>query len=340
MLTVMNSYEVINRTVNFQNPDRLGMHYFVNDQWHSDIYHDSAENPDFDEKRRVEEGLEKWQDVWGNTWARVAQDKTTKGEVYQGVLSDWDDLETFILPDLANPAYYQSVKQRFHECESMYKLAELPGFCFSLARKMRRLDNFLMDILLEKEKVKLLMDRMYSLLCDMAEQYALAGANGLFFCEDWGTQTQLLINPAIWEEMFEPYFTGFCDHAAKHNLTVWMHSCGYIYDIIPNLIRAGVKVLQFDQPELMGIEKLGRSFAGQVTFWSPCDVQKVLPTGDYRLIEDSIRKMCTEWFKNGGGFIAKAYGTSNKDLYSIGVKPQWNEFAYECFCKYAAGCIS
>ena len=113
-----------------------------------------------------------------------------------------------------------------------------------------------------------------------------------------------------------------------------MHSCGQIFEIIPHLIEVGIKVLQIDQPELLGIEKLGREFGGKVTFWSPCDVQKVLPSGDKKLIEDSVRRMVEHLSVNGGGLIAKSYGDRMEDLTSIGVKLEWSQFALECFVKH------
>ena len=193
----------------------------------------------------------------------------------------------------------------------------------------------MMDTKLEKEKVIELSERIEIKLEEMVRQYVKCGADGVFFCEDWGTQNKLLISPTDWVEIFQPLYERFCNFAAENNITVWMHSCGYIYEIIPYLIETGIKVLQLDQPELMGIERLGKEFGGKITFWSPCDIQKILPTGDKELIEASIRCMYENWFINGGGLIAKSYGTNEKDLQSIGVRPEWNDFAYKCFLKYS-----
>jgi hypothetical protein len=330
----MNSYEVIKNTINFQKPDRLGVDYFLGDRWLSDICLQTVEYPDTIRNRRIADNLELWEDEWNNTWARIATDKTTKGEVYKGALESWSQLESYILPDLANTKFYDNVKKCFSDAAGKYKLGGLPGFNFSIARKLRRLDNFLMDIKLEIENVIELMHRIESLLFKMMVQYAQAGADGVFFCEDWGTQERLLISPADWQELFKPSFERLCEVARRNKLTVWMHSCGYIYETIPHLIDVGIKVLQLDQPELMGIERLGEEFGGKVTFWSPCDIQKILPTGDKILIENSVRRMVQHLAVKGGGLIAKSYGNSLNDLQSIGVKPEWSQFAHKCFMKY------
>jgi uroporphyrinogen decarboxylase len=330
----MNSREVIDRTINFTRPDRIGLCYWVNDIWHDDFCIAGVEHPFANRNRRIEGNLELWEDEWNNTWARVATDKTTKGEVYRGAIEEWQALKNYQIPDLDRLELFDNARAKFSAAPQKYKLGFLPGFCFALARKIRRLDNYLLDIKLETENVCELNRRIEKFLAKMIARYAASGADGVFFCEDWGTQERLLISPADWIAIFKPGFARLCSVARKNKLTVWMHSCGYINEIIPHLIEVGINVLQLDQPELMNMERLGRQFAGKVTFWSPCDIQKVLPTGDRRLIEESVRRMVEYLATDRGGLIAKSYGDSHADLQSIGTSPESNEFALNCFIKY------
>ncbi|HOS92877.1 MAG TPA: hypothetical protein PLQ54_06160, partial [Armatimonadota bacterium] len=107
--------------------------------------------------------------------------------------------------------------------------------------------------------------------------------------------------------------------------TVWMHSCGYVRDIIPDLVGIGVDVFQFDQPDLHTIDFLAQ-FADRATFWCPVDIQTTLQSGDEGTIKAKAREM-VEKLGRGGGFIAKDYG----DNFSIGVDPLWQHWAYEAF---------
>jgi hypothetical protein len=330
----MNSKEIIERTIKFKKPDRLGLYYLLGNKLHSDIYLDHSDEPVFENKKRIEDNFELWEDVWGNTWGRLISDKTTHGEVIRGVLADWRCLDHYKLPNLADKELFSAMAKRFSYKNEMYKVVEMPGLFFAIARNLRGLDNFLMDIKIERDRVEGLMKHIEALLSEMIVQNAQAGADGIMFYEDWGTQHQLFIHPDDWKDVFKPFMANLFRLAHKNNLSVWMHSCGYIYPIISHLIEIGVDVLQLDQPELMGIERLGKEFGGRVTFWSPCDIQKVLPTGDKQRIETSIRKMFDNLCVNGGGLIAKSYGIREEDLVSIGVKPEWNEFAYQCFMKY------
>ncbi|OQA00522.1 MAG: methylcobalamin:coenzyme M methyltransferase [Planctomycetes bacterium ADurb.Bin401] len=330
----MNSRRIIENTIRFEKPSRIGMFYWLsNNTWDSDIVIGKVIHPLSKRNIRIEESLEFWEDEWNNLWARVVTDKTTKGEIRKGAIEHWDMLKNYNLPDFQDTSLYEGIRDMFAANPDKYKLGSLPGFCFSIVRKLRGLENFLMDIKLEADNVIRLMHLVEILLESVIVKYAEIGADGIFFCEDWGTQERLLISPADWVLFFKPVFQRLCMVAEKHKLSVWMHSCGYIYDIIPHLIEAGVDVLQLDQPELMGLEKLA-NYRGKVTFWSPCDIQKVLPTGDRGLIEKSISAMFENLSTPAGGLIAKSYGGSAADLCSIGTNPADSDFAHDCFFRY------
>ena len=90
-----------------------------------------------------------------------------------------------------------------------------------------------------------------------------------------------------------------------------------------------VNAYPFDQQHNYGVERLAdRLREIGVCLFSPIDIQKILPTGDRDLIEQEAERLCT-LFK--GGFIAKNYG----DLHGIGVKEEWDEWAYQVFLKRA-----
>jgi hypothetical protein len=108
-----------------------------------------------------------------------------------------------------------------------------------------------------------------------------------------------------------------------------MHSCGKTTAIIPDLIEVGVDLLQFDQPQLHGIDNLAR-FHGQITFWCPVDIQKALQTRDEQVIVAQVRELLEKLGGPEGGFIAGYYG----DNASIGLDPRWQDLACRTFMRY------
>ena len=92
---------------------------------------------------------------------------------------------------------------------------------------------------------------------------------------------------------------------------------------LEDLIDAGIDVFQFDQPDAYPTEVLAKEFASRAVFYSPVDIQKVLPTGDRELIEKRAAEMCELFRAAGGGWIAKDYGSYG----DIGVDPEWAGWA-------------
>jgi hypothetical protein len=323
----MNSREIVRRTVEFTGPERVAGSMpppYWNDFSHAG-YRLQGYAPQWQD---VGGGRQEYVDEWGNTWARV--DDYSKGEVARGAIQDLDDVHTLCLPDLGNPANFEQAREVFGDPENnRFRIGGLPGFPFNIARKMRRLDQFLMDLLLEQEKIKALLKRIEDLLAGAIVQYAEAGADAVMFPEDWGTQKGLMINPRTWREVFKPGFERLCHVAHEHGIKVFMHSCGKTTVIIPDLIEAGIDVLQFDQPQLHGLDNLAQ-FHGQMTFWCPVDIQTTLQTQDAATIEADAAEMVEKLGGPKGGFIAGYYSGNE----AIGLDPKWQDIACRAFAKY------
>jgi len=275
-------------------------------------------------------GGEAWErtDEWGNTWRRI--DPTSKGEVVTGVLDSVSAMETYTLPDYSRPEDYACVVERRGLVPDKWLIGEMPGFAFNIARKMRRLDQYLMDLVLEAHRMRGLHDRIDSMLEDMIRNYAVAGVDAVMFPEDWGTQTQTLISPQMWRSEFFPRFEYLCGIAHDLGISVFMHSCGKIEAIVPGLMEAGIDALQFDQPDLHGLDVLAsHQERGRITFWCPVDIQKTLQQRDEELIRAKAREMLDTLWRGRGGFIAGYY----PDDASIGLDPKWQEYACDEFTR-------
>lgn len=323
----MHSREIVLRTLEYRGPERLAA-TFPHPYW-NDICYTTYVLEGYERVwREVSPGRQECVDEWGNIWARL--DATSKGEVVRGVLEDWADLDNLRLPDLANPANFQLVREVCSDpANERFRVGGLPGFPFNIARYMRRLEEFLADILLSPDKVAALLGRIEDLLAEVIVQYARAGVDAVFFCEDWGTQNSLMIHPRTWREIFKPGFAHLCRVAHEQGLKVFMHSCGKITDIIPDLIEVGIDVLQFDQPRLHGIDILAQ-FHGRITFWCPVDIQVTLQTRNEALIEAEAKELVEKLGGPEGGFIAGYYS----DNASIGLDPYWQDVACRAFMKY------
>lgn len=278
-------------------------------------------------KRWVEGNIEYYDDEWGNLWHR-RNDMGVGGEVLEPAIKDWSMLKDYQLPDMANPKRFEAAREVFSKESEKYRMGSLPEFPFAVCRYLRTMEQYFQDLLLERDNIDELHDKVSTLLEKVIEQWADAGADGVFFYEDWGTQHRLLVHPKMWREIFKPIYQRLCGKIHSLGMDVLMHSCGRNWDILDDLAEVGVNAFQFDQPDLYGLEDLAERLRGlKVCLFSGCDIQKILPTGDKELIVSETRKMVELFGGKDGGLIAKNYG----DLPGIGVEKQWDQWAYEAF---------
>lgn len=229
-----------------------------------------------------------------------------------------------------NSRDYQCVADARAEVPDKWLIGEMPAFTFGIARNMFKLEEYLAALILERKQIKVLHDKIDVVLEQMIRNYAAGGADCIFFLEDWGTQSQLIIRPQLWYEEFFGRFEKLCGIAHQCGVKVFMHSCGQIGVIVPGLMKAGVDVLQFDQPDLYGIDQLAEyQEEGKITFWCPVDIQKTLQTRNEEIIRNKAREMLDKLWNGRGGFIAGYY----EDNAAIGLDPKWQDYACQEFLK-------
>jgi uroporphyrinogen decarboxylase len=127
--------------------------------------------------------------------------------------------------------------------------------------------------------------------------------------DDIGGQRGPLLSLSMWRKYFRDAFRTYCDIAHKHGLKVMYHSCGDVYQFIPDLIECGLDMLQSCQPQAtnMDIARLKREFGKDLSFQGAMDIQQVLPLGT----PEDVRKMvkyAADNAKKGGGYY---FGTSH-----------------------------
>jgi len=321
----MTSREIIRRTIEYSGPERVARTYGDSDM------RDAFCNAKTHATGWKKTGKSQWErtDEWGNIWRRI--DATSKGEVVMGVLENISAFDYYKLPDYSKPEDYKCVSDMRAQIPDKWLLGQIPGFAFNIARKMRKLDQYLMDLVLEADRMHELHNRIDNMVEDMIRNYAAAGVDGIMFLEDWGTQSQTLISPDMWREEFFPRFVKLCGIAHDLGIKVFMHSCGKIEAIVSGLMEAGIDVLQFDQPDLHGLDILAsHQKRGKITFWCPVDIQKTLQTLDENIIRSKAREMIDKLWRGRGGFIAGYY----VDNESIGLDPKWQGYACDEFTKH------
>ena len=174
---------------------------------------------------------------------------------------------------------------------------------------LRRMDQFLMDLLVEPEKVHALLDAlMESYLNTLMKTCETVGdiVDIIKFGDDLGTVNGPFFSVAVYREFFKPRHKMLCDYVKVHSsMHTMLHCCGGIYELIPELIEAGFEILNPVQINAVNMEpgRLKNEFGKDITFWGGgCDTSRILN----RATPQEVRKHVLhnlETFSKGGGFV-------------------------------------
>jgi len=244
-------------------------------------------------------------DEWGSVWVNIGV--SSLGEVKEPALKDWDDFDKLTVPDIRDDARWARLEGARRDAGDKF----LMGGGVSLYERvhfLRGLEGAWTDIYEHPEELRRLIDILVDMNLHAVQRYADAGCDGFFFCDDWGLQDRLMIDPAKFREIWRPAYARVYGAAHEAGMLTLLHSCGEITAILDDLIEAGLDVIQMDQQENMGLERLGRQWGGRMTFWCPVDIQRTMARGNTEEIRAYVRKMIGHLARAEGGFIAGYYG--------------------------------
>jgi len=174
---------------------------------------------------------------------------------------------------------------------------------------LRRMDNFLMDLAAEPASVEALLDALMERHLAVLEQACRAVGDVVDvvrFGDDLGTNTGPFMSPATYRRLFKPRHTRLCAYAHRHSrMKTFLHSCGSIRAILPDLIEAGYDIINPVQTTCrdMDPERLKADFGKDICFWGGgCDTKSVLPKGTPEEVKAHVKRRL-EIFMPGGGFV-------------------------------------
>jgi hypothetical protein len=231
-------------------------------------------------------------------------------------------LDSWELPEIDKEAEAKSDAEGFLESDK-YILTGLPFALFSSLRDCRHMENALMDTALEPDNTRLFLDKIIGLAITIVDKAHKKGVDGVMMADDLGTQINLFFSPESFRGIFKPYYKKLADEIHNRGMDFFLHSCGRVYDIVGDLVEAGVDVFQFDQPELSGSDLWAREYGRQAVFYCPVDIQKIMNTGNRQLIEQGALGMVNCFKGCGGSLIAKDYPS----WADIDVKDEWAQWA-------------
>jgi uroporphyrinogen decarboxylase len=174
---------------------------------------------------------------------------------------------------------------------------------------LRRMDNFLMDLILEPASVEALLDALLEIHLATLERVCRAVgdvADIIRFGDDLGTDNGPFMAPELYRRFFKGRHAALCAYVRKHSsMHTFLHSCGSIRALMPDLIDAGFEIINPVQTSSRGMEpeQLKKDFGRDITFWGGgCDTRTILNNAGPEEVKAHVRRRL-EILSPGGGFV-------------------------------------
>jgi uroporphyrinogen decarboxylase len=216
---------------------------------------------------------------------------------------DWPDYLDETYEDLRRKA------RRLHQETDRLIVGNLWVHIFAAGQSLRGFENFMMDLIADKKLAHCLMENLMNVYMERVSKYAEAVSEYIQVIEvndDLGTQFGPQLDTALYHEMIKPYHKRLWGYIKEQTgCRLLLHSCGSVYDFIPDFIEMGIDALNPVQVSARNMDtaKLKKEFGSQISFWGGgCDTQRVLPFGTPDEVEQEVKRRVDD-LAPGGGFV-------------------------------------
>jgi len=250
--------------------------------------------------------------IWGIPYKKISYGSGNYNEIESYPLGSTDSLDDLNNYPWPKPEYYDYSDiagqiEREGENGRYAILSGMGGNPFEMFSWLVGLEETLIKLMLNPEFVHLAMTH----ITDFFEGHnnkVLEAAGGkidmVFTADDLGTQHGLMISTDTYRRIIQPYHEKL--HDGIHEFGAWTlyHSDGAVAEILPDLIDAGVDILEAVQVDAAGMipEDLKKRFGKDLCFHGGVSVQKILPFGNPDTVREEVAQL-KKTFGAGGGYI-------------------------------------
>ena len=266
----------------------------------------------------------RYTDEWGCTFENIHQG--VHGEIRLPLIESLNEIDKLRLPEELLSLDKEAVNV-FCRQSDKFVLQATCARPFERLQFLRKSDNLYIDLAEESDEFYELLRKVHEMYLKEMQVWADTEIDALFFMDDWGSQRSLLISPAQWKRIFKPLYKDYIDIAHSSGKRIFMHSDGYILDIIPELIDLGLDALN-SQIFCMGLDRLA-NFKGKLCFWGEIDRQFLLSRGTKSEIQAAVESVKENLCRDGGVIAQCEFGPGHNPENIYTVFETWDKLPIE-----------
>ncbi|MDX2109220.1 MAG: uroporphyrinogen decarboxylase family protein [Verrucomicrobiota bacterium] len=251
----------------------------------------------------VEQADNSVRDEFGVVWDRT-MDKDI-GNVRGQILNE-PDMGLLKLPNPFPQGSAQQMETWCKEKQGQFRVFAIGFSLYERAWTLRGMEALLMDFCENPEFVHQLLTSITDWNIARITEAMKQEIDGVYFGDDWGQQEGLIMGPKHWREFIKPQLSRMYATVRDAGKRQFIHSCGDVDELFPELIEMGVNCFNPFQPEVMDVRHLMTTYRGRLSFHGGLSTQRTLPYGS---VDDVRRESLAliEWGAAGSYIFSPAH---------------------------------
>ena len=246
-----------------------------------------------------------WEDQFGVQWNR-AVDKDI-GVVCNRVVAP-ETLGALQLPDPDDPSRYAHYPRLIADKkQDSFIVVDLGFSLFERAWTLAGMENVLMWMVEDKGLIHRLLDVIVEFNLRVIDHVCAYDVDAMLFGDDWGQQRGVIMGPRLWREFVKPCVRRMYGAVHARGKHVFIHSCGKVDELFPDLIECGVNMFNPFQPEVIDVYDVKRRYGRDLGFYGGISTQRTLPYGTVQETKDEVRRLIDAIGKDGGYIASPAH---------------------------------
>jgi uroporphyrinogen decarboxylase len=245
-----------------------------------------------------------WEDQFGVRWDRHVDPDIG---VVANTLVNLRSLDQFTFPDTSLASPFDTYTQVIGNNPANFVVANLGFSLFERAWTLTGIENLLVWMISEKAFVHRLLDCILEFNLAVIARACEHPIDAMMFGDDWGQQTSLIMGPRLWREFIKPRVQQMYSLVKSKRKYVFIHSCGKVDSVFPDLIECGLDCFNPFQPEVMDIFEIKDHFGDRLSFYGGISTQRTLPFGTPQQVKDEVKRLIERVGKDGGLIASPAH---------------------------------
>lgn len=247
-------------------------------------------------------------DAWGVLWTNQGPNPIVDGNTVAKDFKMFDDMDEWKDKVKFPPLDFMPIEQIFQGmCAGMHVNPETEAVSgmllsgqFERMNQMIGMENALCAFYEYPDEVHEFFEAMceYKLKCiELAHKYLHPDI--ILMHDDWGTNNNMFFSPEIWREFIKPNESRYAKRIHELGMLYEHHSCGYIQQIIPDLVEIGVDCIS---PVMIAndVDYILENYGDKITIKGGIDNQKIeMPGATDDMIRREVHEAMDKYGKKG-----------------------------------------